>query len=113
MRDQRGLAAHEDRWKLRNVVALEALFDVLHIVKAEADILWWPCDRQAELEALERLARARRRLLGKIGQRLEVAAGLHQHVGQIDRKASVNRLQIDHIVALDHAQARSFVALKS
>ncbi len=112
LRDERSLAPHEDGRKLRNVVALKAFLHMLQIVQAEADALRWPRHRQAELEPLERHAGARWRLLGEIGKRLEIAPRLRQHVGQIDRQPGIGRLQVDHIVALDHAQAQPLVTLK-
>src|SRR5262249_36936607 len=90
-----------------------AFLHVLEIVQPEADALRWPRHRQAELKSLERHARARRRLLGEVRERLEIASRLRQHVGQIDRQPGVGGLQVDHIIALDHAQAQPLVALKS
>ena len=65
------------------------------------------------LSPLSGLRARGRRLLGEIGKRLEIAVGLRQHVGQIDREPGVNGLQVDHIVALDHAQAQTLVCLQN
>ena len=70
-------------------------------------------DRQAEFQPLQRLAGAGGRLLGEVAERLEVAVALGQHVGEVGRHLGVDRLQVDHVVALDHAQAQSFIRFKS
>ena len=69
-------------------------------------ILRRPRDRQAEFQALERLAGAGGRLLGEVGERCEIAVALRQHVGEVGRDLGVDRLQVDHVIALDHAQAQ-------
>ena len=71
--------AHEDGWEFRNVVAVRTFLDVLKIVETKADDLARVGDRQRVFQTLERLARRRRRALGDIRERLEVAVVLRQH----------------------------------
>ena len=86
MRRQRRQHAEEDRLEFRNVVALRAFLDVVEIIEAEADDLAGPRDRQRVFQAGERAARGGRRLLGEIGERLEVAVAPAQHFAEIGRQ---------------------------
>ena len=62
---------------------------------------------------LQRLAGASGRLLGNVAEGFEVAVALGQHVREVRRHLGVDRLQVDHVVALDHAQAQSFIRFKT
>jgi hypothetical protein len=103
VRHQRSIDAHEDGREFRDIVALRAFLDVLEIIEAEADDLAGARDRQAVFEPLERTARACRCALGSILQRGEVAVAAAEHLAEIARDGVVDRLQIDHLIAFDHA----------
>ena len=70
-------------------------------------------DRQAELQSRERLAGAGGSLLCNVAEGLQVAVALGQHVREVRRHLRVDRLQVDHVVAFDHAQAQSLTRFKS
>src|SRR5262249_32365377 len=113
VRDERGLAAHEDGRKLRHVVALKTFLHVLHVVETEADVLGRPRNREAVLETLERVAGAGGRLLGEIGERLEGAPGLREHVGEGRRAPRVDRPPNRHHFAPDPPRAQSLIGFKT
>jgi hypothetical protein len=107
------LLPHEDGGKFRDVVALRAFLDVLEIVEAEADHLAGRRHRQGVFQALERSARGPRRALRRILERRQVAVVASEHLAEIARDALVDRLQINHLVALDHAETQSAIGFKS
>ena len=63
----------------------------------------------ANFRSSERAARRGRRLLGEIGERFEIAIAAPQPGAEIVGRAGVGRLQIDDVVALDHAEPPAFV----
>ena len=81
--------AHENGREFRDVVALCAFLDVLEIIESEADDLSGPADRQRIGQARKRPARARRRALGEIGERLEVAVVCGKPFAEIGRRVAV------------------------
>ena len=60
--------------------------------------------RQREFEPGERTARGGRRLGGEIGERLQVAIAAAQPVAEIGGRGRIDRLQVDDVVAFDHAE---------
>src|SRR5262249_47916343 len=110
---QRACAAHEDGRKFRNVVALGAFFDVLEIIEPEADDLAGRRHRQAEFQFLERAPRARSRAPGGSLERGEVAVVAAQDGAQIGGDRGPDRLQIDHLLALDDAEVQSAIPLET
>ena len=52
-------------------------------------------------------------LLREIAERFEIAVVRREHVAEIGRHLGVNRLQVDHLIALDHAQPQSAFRFKS
>src|SRR5262249_9438363 len=87
--------------------------DVLEIVEAEADHFARRRHRQTVGEALERAARARGRALGRVLERRQVAVVAAQALPQIARYGLVDRLQIDHLIALDQAEMQRAVGFKT
>ena len=83
---------------------LRAFLDVLEIVQPEAEDLARPRHRQAELQAFQRAARRGGRALRDVAERLEVAVVRRQHRAEIARHFRIDGLQVDHLIALDHAE---------
>src|SRR5215813_7506589 len=113
VRHERGAAAHEDGREFRNVVALRAFLDVFEIVEAEADDLARRRHRQTVGQALERAACARGRALGRVFERRQVAVVAAQAFAQIAGYGLVYRLQIYHLIALDHAEVRRAIGFET
>ncbi len=112
MRNQRRRSAHEDGREFRQIVALRSFLDVFEIIQAEANDLSGPTDRQPIGQARQRFARARRRPLGKLHQRLHVAIILRKPFAKIGRGVGIGRLQIDRLVALHNAKPRPALSLE-
>src|SRR6266849_8038623 len=113
VRHQRGAAAHEDGREFRNVVALRAFLDVLEIVEAEADDLARRRHRQTVGQTLERAARTRGRALGRVLERRQVAVVAAQAFAEIAGYGLVDRLQVDHLIALDHAEMQRAIGFET
>ena len=58
MRHERGSASHEKSRKFWDIVALQALFDVLKIIQAETNDLAEAAHRKSESKRIDRLVRA-------------------------------------------------------
>src|SRR5215813_14098461 len=104
VRHQRAAAAHENGREFRNVVALRAFLDVLEIVEAEADDFARRRHWQTIGKALERAARACGRALGRVLERGQLAVVAAQAFAEIAGYGLVDRLQIDDLITLDHAE---------
>ena len=113
MRHHRRLHAEEDGGKFRNIVALRPFLDVVEIVEAEADDLARPRDRETVFQPGERAAGGSRRASGEIGERFEVAVASAQGFAEIGGHARIRRLQIDHAIALDHAEPQAIIRFKT
>src|SRR5215470_15742712 len=100
-------AARKQRREFRQIVGVAAFLDVLQIVEAETDDLSGPRYRQRIYEAGERPHCRRRRALGNLADRAEVAVVLSQHRSEIIRHRWVNRLQVDDPIALDDAEPQA------
>jgi hypothetical protein len=107
MRDQGGGAAHKDGRKFRNIVAVRSFLDVLEIVQTEADNLARARDRERVRQAAQWPTRRRRRPFGEIGQRRKIAIAISQRSAQIVREPIIDGVEVDHLIALDHAETRS------
>ena len=76
-------------------------------------ILPRPRHRQAEFETLQRAARARpARALARSASGCQVAVARGEHGAEIGRHLGVGRLQIDHLIALDHAEPQARRAIR-
>ena len=69
--------------------------------------------RQAVFQALERAARGRRRALRRILERRQIAVVAAQAFAEIAGNGLVDRLQIDHLVALDHAEMQPAIGFET
>ena len=65
--------------------------------------------RQREFQPRQRAAGGGRRLGGEIGERLEIAVAAAQPVAETGGRTGVSRLQVDDVIALDHAEPRAAV----
>src|SRR5262249_38952656 len=110
---QRGFAAHENRGKFRDVVALRTFLDVLEIVEAEADNLARRRNRQPVFEIFERTPRASGRTFGRVLERCEVAVAAAQILAEVTGNCLVDGLEIDHLVALDDAEVQAAIGLET
>src|SRR6185503_19465603 len=97
-------ATQKDGRKLRDVVALRAFLDMLEIVQPEAKDLARTRDRETELQAFQRTTRRGRGALGDVAERLEVAVVGCERSAEVGRHLGVDRLQVDHLIALDDAE---------
>ena len=106
VRNERTTPAHEDRREFRNVVALGAFLDMFEVVETEADHLARRRHRQTEGQAFQRTPRSRGSALCRVLERRQVALVAAQAFAEIAGNGAVNRLQVDHLVALDHAETQ-------
>src|SRR5215467_7980475 len=113
VRHEGGTAAHEDGREFGNIVALRAFLDVFEIVEAEAEDFARRCHRQTVGQTLERAARTRGRTLGRVLERRQVAVVAAQTFAQIAGYGLVDRLQIDHLIALDHAEMQRAISFET
>jgi hypothetical protein len=111
--DERAGATHENGREFRNIVALRPLLHVLEVVEAETDNLARLGDRQPELDFLERTPRGRRRPLGDLRERREVAIATAENLAEVGRNAAVDGLQIDHPLAFDHTEMQSSIGFET
>ena len=86
---------------------------MFEIIEAEADDLARRRYRQTVGQALERTACARGRALGRVLERRQVAVVTAQAFAQIAGYGLVDRLQIDHLIALDHAEVRRAIGFET
>src|SRR5665213_807540 len=110
---ERSLHAEKNRLAFRNVVLLRTFLDVVEIIQAEANDLAGPRHRQAKFQSSKRMARRRRRFPRQIAERFEIAVSLAQRRAEIGRHIGVHRLQIDHGIALDHAEPQAVTRFKT
>jgi hypothetical protein len=68
--------------------------------------------RQAELQTFEWAAPRGGRTLRNIAERLQIAIARRQHRAEIDRQLCVHGLQVDDLIALDHAEPQSAIRFK-
>ncbi len=61
----------------------------------------------------ERAAGGSRRSSGEIGKRFQIAVAAAQGVAEIGGRSGVRRLQIDHDIALDHAEPQAIIRFKT
>src|SRR5262249_21824876 len=113
VRNERTTPAHEDRWEFRNVVALGAFLDVFEIVETEADHLSRRRHRQTEGQPFERAARGRGSTLRRVLEGRQIALVAAQAFAKITGNGAVHRLQVDHLVALDHAEAQCAIGFET
>src|SRR5215813_8026943 len=64
-------------------------------------------------QTLERAARTRGRALGRVLERRQVAVVAAQTFAQIAGYGLVDRLQIDHLIALDHAEMQRAIGFET
>jgi hypothetical protein len=86
---------------------------VVEIIEAEADDLAGARHRQSVCDAGERPARGRWRALGEIGERGEIAIVGCENVGEVAGQPVVHGLQVDDLVGLYDAEARTALRFKS
>jgi hypothetical protein len=113
VRHQRGQHAEKDRLEFRDVVLLRAFLDVVEVIEAQADDLAGLGHRQRELQTGERNARGGIRL-GDGGLELaHVTIGGAQVIAEIAGDAGIHGLDVDDIIALDHAQPHFVVCFET
>ena len=86
---------------------------MVEVVEAKANDLARMRDRQRVFQSIERAARGCRRVLRKGADRREVTVAPAQDLGEIARHICIHGLQIDDIVAIDHAEPHAVVRFKS
>src|ERR671937_2064968 len=86
---------------------------MFEVVETEADHLARRRHRQTEGQAFQRAPRRRGSALRRVLERRQVALVAAQAFAEIAGNGAVNRLQVDHLVALDHAETQCAIGLET
>ena len=103
----------EDRRKFRDIVALRPFLHVVEIVQPEADYFTGTQNGKCEFHLTQRTSRGRRRSPGQVTERLEIAVVPAQDFAEITRHICIRSLQIDGMIAIDHAKPYAIAGFKT
>ena len=86
---------------------------MFEIVETEADHLARRRHRQTVAQPFERATCGRGSAIRRVLERGEVAIVAAQALAEIAGNGAVHRLQVDHLVALDHAKAQGAIGFET